>query len=427
MLFNSIEFLIFLPIVFLLYWKAFRTREQRNILLLVASYFFYGWWSPKFLLLIFVTSLASYFSGIYIYKNLEKGNRRNAKLISAGNIVLNLGILGVYKYFDFFSRSFADAMSSIGWEVDAVTLNLILPVGISFYTFQALSYTIDIYKEKLQPTKDVVAFFVFIGFFPQLIAGPIERATNLLPQFLKPSRFDYAEAVSGMRLILWGLFKKMLVADNASTMVEIVFRDYSGVGTLNLWIGAFLFSMQIYCDFSGYSDIAVGVARLFGILLQNNFNLPYFSKSIYDFWKRWHISLTTWFRDYLYIPLGGNRKGRHRTMANAIIVFVVSGLWHGAAYTFLAWGLYHAALYVPASLLRKKKKNNDTPALTTPTRGSSIITSTLSMGFTFLLVMIGRIIYRSDSVPIAWEYVKLMFSHFSTTDIYPVIGKTALW
>lgn len=417
MIFNSLEFLIFLPVVFLLYWKCVHKREHRNLLLLVASYFFYGWWSPKFLLLIFITTTASFISGIYIGKLKEEGRRKGAKWVSAGNILLNLGILGLFKYFDFFSRSFADAMALIGWQVDSVTLNLILPIGISFYTFQALSYTIDVYKGTVRPTKDVLSFFVFLSFFPQLVAGPIERATNLLPQFLHPSKFDYAEAVSGMRLILWGLFKKMIVADNAAPIVDSIFTNFETQSTLSLWIGTFLFSMQIYCDFSGYSDIAVGVGRLFGVRLMRNFNFPYLSKSLSEFWKRWHISLSKWFRDYVYIPLGGNRKGKARTYLNTMIVFMLSGLWHGADYTFVVWGLYHGGLAL-LSRPRKRKPGEEQKPARRP-----IIISTLLIGSTFILILIGRIFFRADTLPHALGYIARMFTPHGG---FSIPGKTAI-
>lgn len=422
MLFNSIEFLFFLPIVFLLYWLCLKKRMGRNLLLLAASYFFYGWWSPKFLFLIIFISLCSFASGYYIENLISRGKLKGAKAVCGANIFINIAILGLFKYFNFFSHSFAAAMRSIGWDVDDVTLDLILPVGISFYTFQALSYTIDVYRGNIRTTKDIIAFLVFIGFFPQLVAGPIERATNLLPQFLRLNRFDYTEAVSGMRLILWGLFKKMVVADNAATAVDIIFGNYITVGTFNLWVGAFLFSIQIYCDFSGYSDIAIGVGRLFGIRLMRNFNFPYLSKNIHDFWRRWHISLTGWFRDYIYIPLGGNRKGKKRTMANMLTVFTISGLWHGANFTFILWGLYHGLMHIPYIIRGKRNKESDKEK----PRGRKIIMSTLMMGLTFLIVMIGWILFRADTLSQAWHYICDMFTYSAPIDCPVFIGKMPL-
>lgn len=417
MLFNSFEFLLFLPVVFLLHWKVCKSCQSRNILLIAASYIFYGWWNPVFLLLIFFTTVCSYFSGLLIRRC--RHNRRRALSVLWINVLINTGILGVFKYFNFFSQSFADAMSILGWSVDAVTLDLILPVGVSFYTFQALSYSIDVYRKVIEPTKDFIAFTVFISFFPQLVAGPIERSTNLLPQFLKVRKFDYDRAVTGMRLILWGLFKKMVVADNAAPIVDNIFGDYSYTGCQNLWIGAILFTFQIYCDFSGYSDIAIGVARLFSVELMQNFRFPYFSRGINDFWKRWHISLTSWFRDYVYIPLGGNRKGKVRTSANTFIVFLTSGLWHGANYTFIVWGAYHALLQLPHIFFRFKSAGDSTPARVVPL----YFRDTLWMGVTFLLVMVGWIIFRSDHLSDALDYISLMFTAPVSVTL---LGKKAL-
>ena len=354
MLFNSIEFLLFLPTVFLLYWLAVKSLAHRNALLLVASYFFYGWWDYRFLLLIFGVTAVSYLSGLLIER--YDSNRTARRWVVAVTALVCLGTLGVFKYFNFFASGFARILAMAGMTADAVTLDLILPVGISFYTFQALSYTIDVYRRKLPAVRQPLPFFVFISFFPQLVAGPIERATNLIPQFMTNRRFSYGEGVSGMKLILWGLFKKMVVADNAAVAVNHIFADYQDVGTLNLWIGALLFSFQIYGDFSGYSDIAIGAARLFGVKLMRNFHLPYFSRDIAEFWRRWHISLNTWFVDYLYIPLGGNRKGRWKTVRNTFAIFLTSGLWHGANLTFVAWGAYHAILFVPLLLTGRSKR-----------------------------------------------------------------------
>lgn len=315
MLFNSFEFAIFLPIVFILYWYVFnKNLRLQNFFIVTVSYVFYGWWDWHFLLLIAFTSLCSWLSGILIEKfqlKQDSGKQKFnwAKVVSASNIILNLGILGMFKYYNFFVEAFIDAFSSFGIHLQPTTLKLILPVGISFYTFQALSYSIDVYRKQLKPTKDIVSFFAYVSFFPQLVAGPIERATNLLPQFHKKRVFDYTKAVDGLRQILWGLFKKIVIADNCAEVANVIFdnsADYSGS---TLVLGAIFFAFQIYGDFSGYSDIAIGTARLFGIDLMRNFNFPYFSRDIAEFWRRWHISLSTWFRDYLYIPLGGSRGG----------------------------------------------------------------------------------------------------------------------
>ncbi len=417
MLFNSIEFLLFLPTVFLLYWLAVKSLAHRNALLLVASYFFYGWWDYRFLLLIFGVTAVSYLSGILIER--YDSNRTARRWVVAVTAMVCLGTLGVFKYFNFFASGFARILAMAGMTADAVTLDLILPVGISFYTFQALSYTIDVYRRKLPAVRQPLPFFVFISFFPQLVAGPIERATNLIPQFMTNRRFSYGEGVSGMKLILWGLFKKMVVADNAAVAVNHIFADYQGVGTLNLWIGALLFSFQIYGDFSGYSDIAIGTARLFGVKLMRNFHLPYFSRDIAEFWRRWHISLNTWFVDYLYIPLGGNRKGRWKTVRNTFAIFLTSGLWHGANLTFVAWGAYHAILFVPLLLTGRSKRYLPSTAAARPR-----FTESLMMGVTFILVVIGWVIFRADNLHQAVSYIALMFSHF--TPSAPIIGKIPL-
>ena len=303
MLFNSLEFAIFLPIAFLLYWFVFNRKVRwQNLFVVVASYIFYGWWDWRFLFLIAFTSFCSWGSGLLIHKYRETPT---AKLCHVLNIILNLAILGVFKYYNFFVSSFCK-LFSLG-HADGLLLHIILPVGISFYTFQALSYSIDVYRQKLEPTHDIIQFFAFVSFFPQLVAGPIERATNLLPQFEKPRTFDYSQAVDGMRQILWGLFKKLVIADNCAVYVDQVFGNFQTQNGTTLIIAAILFAIQIYGDFSGYSDIAIGTAKLFGIRLMRNFRNPYFSRDIAEFWRRWHISLTTWFRDYVYIPLGGSR------------------------------------------------------------------------------------------------------------------------
>lgn len=400
MLFQSIEFLIFLPVVFVLYWFVFKKLKIQNALVLVASYVFYGWWDWRFLILIAITSGFSYWSGLLIKSNEDKPKAQ--KWICAGNIMVNLLILCVFKYFNFFSENFARLFGLFGLELDSVTLNVILPVGISFYTFQALSYTIDVYRGKIEPTRDVVAFFAFISFFPQLVAGPIERATNLLPQFLKPRKFDYATAVDGCRQMLWGFFKKIVIADNCAVYVNEVFSNYQDQSGSTLLLAAIFFTFQIYGDFSGYSDIAIGCAKLFGVRLMRNFNVPYFSRDIAEFWRRWHISLTTWFRDYIYIPLGGSRVSKAKVVRNTFIIFLVSGFWHGANWTFIAWGAYHALLFLPLILLGKNRKNTNIVA-----EGSRLpsFKEFSQMLLTFFLVVIGWIIFRADSIGQAWEYV----------------------
>ncbi len=399
MLFNSIEFVIFLPIVFLLYWFVFnRNLKLQNFFIVVVSYIFYGWWDWRFLFLIAFTSFCSWGSGLLIEKYRE--TPKKAKTINVLNIVLNLLILGVFKYYDFFVTSFANLF--LDGKTDGLLLKIILPVGISFYTFQALSYSIDVYRGKLKATHDIVQFFAFVSFFPQLVAGPIERATNLLPQFEKPRKFDYDEAVDGMRQILWGLFKKVVVADNCAVYVDQVFSTYQDQTGSTLLLAAILFTFQIYGDFSGYSDIAIGTAKLFGIRLMRNFNVPYFSRDIAEFWRRWHISLTTWFRDYVYIPLGGSRCSKAKVIRNTFVIFLLSGFWHGANWTFIAWGAYHAILFLPLILLGKNRKHTDVVAAG---RLLPTLKEAGQMLLTFFLAVIGWIIFRAESIGQAWEYV----------------------
>ena len=404
MLFNSLQFAIFLPIVFLLYWFVFdrfisKSKHQlrlQNAFVVVASYVFYGWWDWRFLLLIAFTSFCSWGSGLLIGK---AGTKKEAKTWTTLNIVLNLGILAMFKYYDFFVTEFAQLFHI---STDGLLLKVILPVGISFYTFQALSYSIDVYRKKIEPTKNIVAFFAFISFFPQLVAGPIERATNLLPQFLRKREFCYDTAVDGMRQILWGLFKKVVVADNCAVYVDQVFSTYTEQAGSTLLLAAIFFTFQIYCDFSGYSDIAIGTAKLFGIKLMRNFNVPYFSRDIAEFWRRWHISLTTWFRDYVYIPLGGSRVSQAKVIRNTFVIFLVSGFWHGANWTFIVWGGYHAILFLPLILAGKNRKytNQIAEGRILPT-----IKETGQMLLTFVLVVIGWVIFRAESIGQAWEYV----------------------
>ena len=427
MLFNSIQFALFLPIVFLLYWFVFdrfisKSKWQlrlQNAFVVVASYVFYGWWDWRFLLLIAFTSFCSWGSGLLIGK---AETRKKAKLWTTLNIVLNLGILALFKYYDFFVTEFAQLFRI---STDGLLLKVILPVGISFYTFQALSYSIDVYRGKIEPTKDIVAFFAFISFFPQLVAGPIERATNLLPQFLKKREFNYDTAVDGMRQILWGLFKKIVVADNCAVYVDEVFSTYTEQTGSTLLLAAIFFTFQIYGDFSGYSDIAIGTAKLFGIRLMRNFNVPYFSRDIAEFWRRWHISLTTWFRDYVYIPLGGSRVSKAKVVRNTFIIFLLSGFWHGANWTFIAWGAYHAILFLPLILTGKNRKYTNQVA---EGRLLPTLKETGQMLLTFFLAVMGWIIFRAENIGMAWEYVCGVFnvSILSTPFMYVGSKKTII-
>ncbi len=399
MVFNSIEFALFLPLVFALYWFVFnKSVKVQNLFIVVASYIFYGWWDWRFLFLIAFTSLCSWVSGLLIQKYRNQGKK--AKAVSSANIVLNLTILGVFKYYDFFATSFAQVF--LGGKTEGLLLNIVLPVGISFYTFQALSYSIDVYKGKIEPTKDIVEFFAYVSFFPQLVAGPIERATNLLPQFQRPRTFDFNLAMDGSRQIIWGLFKKMAVADKCAVFVNEVFSTYEFQTGSNLLLGAIMFAFQIYGDFSGYSDIAIGTSKLFGIKLMRNFNVPYLSRDIAEFWRRWHISLTTWFRDYIYIPLGGSRCSKANIIRNTFIIFLVSGLWHGANWTFLAWGAYHAVLFLPLILLGKNRKYKEVVA---SDRLFPSVGEVFRILLTFLFVVIGWIIFRAESIGQAWDYL----------------------
>lgn len=349
-----------------------------------------------------------------IEKNLST-NVYRSRFILGTNICVNLLILGFFKYYNFFIQSFIDLFASVGVSLHSSTLKLILPVGISFYTFQALSYSIDVYKKKIDATRDIVAFFAYVSFFPQLVAGPIERATNLLPQILKKRVFKYDEAVDGCRQILWGFFKKVLIADNCAVYVDTVFGNPGQYGASTLFFGALMFTFQIYGDFSGYSDIAIGTAKLFGIRLKRNFNVPYFSRNVAEFWKRWHISLNTWFVDYLYIPLGGGRNGKWKKIRNTIVIFLTSGLWHGANWTYVAWGAYHALLFVPLILTGGNKKFSNVVA-----EGKRLpsFKELIQMLSTFVLVLVGWIIFRSDNIHYAADYIQRLFSQsmFSIPD-----------
>ncbi len=390
MQFNSIEYIIFLPLVFLLYWSMHKSIKKQNIFIVVVSYVFYGWWNVKLLFLIALTSLLSFLSGVLIEKSrtVQSYYSLSPKIIMITNVIVNLVILGVFKYYNFFVENLVELFAVLDIHLQITTLQLILPVGISFYTFQALSYTIDVYKNKIRPTNDLMAFFAYVSFFPQLVAGPIERATNLLPQFLTPRRFNYGKAIDGMRQILWGFFMKVLVADNCAGIVNAVYNNYTEASWQTLIIGALFFTFQIYGDFAGYSNIAIGSARLFGFDLMANFINPYFSNNIPEFWRRWHISLNTWFRDYVYIPLGGNRKGKLKQISNTFVVFSLSGLWHGANWTYIAWGIYHGLF---ASLYKRSEKVNHR--------------NIFAIGMTFILVVVGWILFRAESISQAIAYI----------------------
>lgn len=406
MLFNSLDFAIFLPLVFLLYWLLKSRLSAQNLLILVASYVFYGWWDWRFLLLILFSTLVDYFVGRWMAKT-EAPNYR--KYLLWTSLVVNLGLLGFFKYYNFFIENFVEAFSVFGYALNANSLNIILPVGISFYTFQTLSYSIDVYRRKLEPTKDFVAFAAFVSFFPQLVAGPIERATHLLPQFYTKRKFNYNLAVDGMRQILWGLFKKMVIADNCARYANDIFNNYSEYNGSTLLLGAVFFAFQIYGDFSGYSDIAIGTSRLFGFDLMKNFAYPYFSRDIAEFWRRWHISLSTWFRDYVYIPLGGSRGGTWQKIRNTFIIFIISGFWHGANWTFIIWGALNALYFLPLLL---RKRNRVYTGEIAPGKFLPNLREFGGMLLTFFLTLIAWVFFRAENVTHAYYYLTIMFSGF---------------
>ena len=405
MLFNSIDFTIFLPIVFSLYWLINdKSLKLQNILIVASSYIFYGWWDWRFLSLIFCSTAIDYLIGTKL-KNENLDSKR--KILLWTSIIVNIGFLGFFKYYNFFLESFTSAFSFFGAEITSNSLNIILPVGISFYTFQTLSYTIDVYKRKIEPTNDFISFAAFVSFFPQLVAGPIERASHLLPQFYKRRSFDHHKAVDGIRQILWGLFKKVVIADNAAEIANIIFNNSDNFNGSTLILGSVMFSFQIYGDFSGYSDIAIGTSRLFGFDLKQNFATPYFSRSIAEFWRRWHISLSSWFRDYLYIPLGGGRGGNLMRIRNTFIIFVVSGFWHGANWTFIIWGVINACYILPSIVLRKNRNNLDIVAAERLLPSYKEFSSIL---ITFFLTVLAWVFFRSDNINHALQIMSHIFS-----------------
>lgn len=417
MLFNSIDFAIFLPIVFILYWFVTnKNLKLQNFLIVIASYIFYGWWDWRFLSLIIFSTIVDYSIG---QKLRNEANQLKRKILLWTSILVNLGFLGFFKYYNFFLDNFISAFSFFGTEINANSLNIILPVGISFYTFQTLSYTIDVYKRKLEPTKDFIAFSAFVCFFPQLVAGPIERATHLLPQFYKKRFFDYSKAVDGLRQILWGLFKKIVIADNCAEYANQIFNNSSDMDGSTLVLGAIFFTFQIYGDFSGYSDIAIGTSRLFGFDLMQNFSFPYFSRDIAEFWRRWHISLSTWFRDYLYIPLGGSRGGTWMKVRNTFFIFIVSGFWHGANWTFIVWGALNALYFLPL-LLTNNNRNN----LHTVAQGKTLpsLKELSLMVLTFGLTVFAWIFFRANDIGHAFSYISEIFSlsTFNYPEVFPL-------
>ena len=421
MLFTSIDFAVFLPVVFLLYWFVTnKNLKLQNILIVAASYVFYGWWDWKFLSLIIFSTVIDFFVGL---KLRDEPNQNRRKLLLWLSILVNLGLLGFFKYYNFFVDNFTSAFSFFGSEIKINSLNIILPVGISFYTFQTMSYTIDVYRRKFEPTSDIITFAAFVSFFPQLVAGPIERARQLLPQFYSKRIFSYPQSVDGMRQILWGLFKKVVIADNCAEYVNLIFNNSPEYSGSTLLLGGVLFALQIYGDFSGYSDIAIGTARLFGFDLMRNFAFPYFSRDIAEFWRRWHISLSTWFRDYVYIPLGGSRGGTALKIRNVFIIFIVSGFWHGANWTFIVWGALNALYFIPLLLTRNNRRNMEIVA-----KGKIFpsFKEFVLMLLTFGLTVLAWIFFRAESLTQAIHYISGIFtsSLFSFPEVWPAI---TLW
>jgi alginate O-acetyltransferase complex protein AlgI len=417
LLFNSIDFAIFLPIVFALYWLIPTNRLARqNLLLLVSSYVFYGWWDYRFLFLLAFSTLLDYFSGLKI---AAADSQRERKFWMILSVVVNLGFLGFFKYYNFFIESFAGLLTGLGVQANPWTLQIILPVGISFYTFHGLSYVFDCYNRKVSPVTNFIDYAVFVCFFPLLVAGPIERATHLLPQIRQERKFEYGRAVDGMRQILWGLFKKIVIADNCAVFANSIFSDSATQSGSTLVMGALFFTFQIYCDFSGYSDIALGTARLFGFELLRNFAFPYFSRDIAEFWRRWHISLSSWFRDYLYLPLGGSRGGTWRRVRNTFIIFLVSGFWHGANWTFIAWGLLNAFYFLPLLLANK---NRDHIEIVAKGKMFPELVDIFRILITFTLTVFAWIFFRAENLSHAFQYIGGIFSIslFTVPNVFPV-------
>ena len=422
MLFNSVDFAIFLPLTFLFYWYVFNKNVKiQNAFLFIISYFFYGFWDWRFLSLILFSTIVDFVIGIRISNETKILNRKFLLWIS---ILVNIGFLGVFKYYDFFVQNFINIFTLFGESFSISSFNIVLPVGISFYTFQTLSYTIDIYKRKLEPTKDFISFAAFVSFFPQLVAGPIERATNLLPQFYISRVFNYKKSTDGIRQILWGLFKKLVIADNCAIFVDNIFNNYSTLSGSSLLFGALFFSFQIYADFSGYSDIAIGTSRLFGFELKQNFAFPYFSRNIAEFWRRWHISLSTWFRDYIYIPMGGSKVNSIKKIFNVMTIFTISGFWHGANWTFIFWGLINALFFLPLILFSKNRSYTDIVAKDKILPSFSDLSKIL---ITFTITALIWVLFRSQNLSQAFEIYSTIFS-LSLFEIpnFSVIGNGTL-
>lgn len=409
MIFNSLDFAVFLPIVFIIYWAFKKSFKTQNIVILVGSYIFYGWWDYRFLGLVFFSSFVDFFVSLSLFKEENIVKRKSILWIS---IFINLGTLLFFKYSNFFLDSFYSSFKFFGYAVSHQSLDIILPVGISFYTFQTLSYTIDVYRKEMKPTKSFIEFSAYVSFFPQLVAGPIERASKLLPQFSKDRKFNYNSAVNGLQQILWGLFKKMVIADNCAQFANEIFDNSEIYSGSTLVLGVFFFAFQIYGDFSGYSDIAIGTSRLFGFSLSKNFNFPYFSRDVAEFWRRWHISLSTWFRDYIYIPLGGSKTSPIKKVRNIFLIFVVSGFWHGPNWSFIVWGALNALLFLPLLLLNLNRKNVDTVSLN---KHFPSLKDIIKMAITFSFICFTWIFFRAENITHALDMIRTIFSSSSFT------------
>ena len=405
MFFNSLHFAIFLPLVFLLYWYIGRSsKKMQNIILILASYYFYSCWDWRFLFLLVFSTFLDYFTALKVEQSEKESTRKIWFWVS---VSINLGFLGIFKYYDFFAVSMANLLNSLGFQANPLLLKLVLPVGISFYTFHGLSYLIDIYLKRIKSERNFIDYSLFVSYFPLLVAGPIERATHLLPQVKIARKFDYDQAKSGVYQILWGLFKKVVIADTCATYANAIFDNYESMNSLSLGIGAVYFAFQIYGDFSGYSDIALGVSKLFGIELLRNFNYPYFSRDIAEFWRRWHISLSSWFRDYVYIPLGGSKGSKLKQVRNVFVIFLLSGFWHGANWTFLAWGAINALYFLPLLLLNKNRNHVDAVDMRFSLASLKTFWQILS---TFMLTCLAWIFFRAPSISTAADYIKRMFT-----------------
>ena len=413
MFFNSLHFAVFLPMVFFLYWAVGNSSKKiQNIILILASYYFYSCWDWRFLFLLVFSTFLDYFTALKIEKSEKETPRKIWFWLS---ISINLGFLGVFKYYNFFAVSMANMLHSVGFEANPLLLKLILPVGISFYTFHGLSYVIDIYYKRITAERDFVDYSLFVSYFPLLVAGPIERATHLLPQVKVERKFNFEQAKSGIYQILWGLFKKVVIADTCAIYSNTIFENYQSMNSLSLVLGAFYFAFQIYGDFSGYSDIALGVSKLFGIDLLRNFNYPYFSRDIAEFWRRWHISLSSWFRDYVYIPLGGSKGSKGKQIRNVFVIFLLSGFWHGANLTFLAWGAINALYFLPLLLLNKNRTNIETVTIDFSFASLKTFWQILS---TFILTCFAWIFFRSSSVSMALDYIRRIFTQGKFVEQY---------